>query len=447
MAGVHFYLKPTKKEKQHIFLSFIYQKRGKPFKFYTNLYSPQAYWDSDSERIVPPKNARYDQATEINIMLDKLQNGVVRLTLRCADERITLTDELLKRELVGLRNLQAPKKGQLTFLQFFEQFVEKKTSVPNYVKNSAKAYITTLKHVKGYVESGASKFDFGDINRDVLEGFVTYLKSKNFQPNHIQKIASTLKTVLKIADEDDVSPSFRLKSSWLSAPRVETDATYLKPKELEVLENFDLSTNRRLERVRDLFLIGCYTGLRYSDYSILNPDCFTKADDGTIKLSLRAKKTGSPINYPLYPNAEKILRKYEFNSPVQISNTKMNKYLKELGELAGINESFKYSKMVNGVRKDFTCFKWEKISTHTARRTFATNAMANDMPTELIMHMTGHKNLVDFFKYIRFSHEDKNLRIQNHSSFLNELKEVKSKESPVKDDAEKVKVLAKKWLL
>jgi integrase len=125
----------------------------------------------------------------------------------------------------------------------------------------------------------------------------------------------------------------------------------------------------------------------------------------------------------------------------------MNKYLKELGELAGINESFKYSKMVNGVRKDFTCFKWEKISTHTARRTFATNAMANDMPTELIMHMTGHKNLVDFFKYIRFSHEDKNLRIQNHSSFLNELKEVKSKESPVKDDAEKVKVLAKKWLL
>ena len=145
MAGVHFYLKPTKKEKQHIFLSYIYQKRGKPFKFYTNLYSPQAYWDSDSERIDPPKNVRYDQSTEINNMLDKLQNGVVRLALRCADEHITLTDELLKRELVGLRNLQAPKKGQLTFLQFFKQFVEKKVSVPNYVKNSAKIYITTLK--------------------------------------------------------------------------------------------------------------------------------------------------------------------------------------------------------------------------------------------------------------------------------------------------------------
>ncbi len=380
-------------------------------------------------------------------MLGKLQDGAERLVIHCANSGIPLTDDLLKRELASLMNRPVRETGQLTFLQFFEQYVEKKTSIPNYVKNSAKAYITTLKHVKGYVKEDGVKFDFADINREVLNGFVDYLKSKNFQPNHIQKIASTLKTVLRIADEDEVSPSFRLKSSWLSAQRVETDATYLKPQELEVLENLDLSTNRRLERVRDLFLIGCYTGLRFSDYSMLNPDCFPKADDGSIKLSLRAKKTGSPINYPLYPNAEKILRKYGFNSPVQISNAKMNKYLKELGELAGINESFRYSQMVKGVLTTFSCPKWQKISTHTARRTFATNAMAKDMPAELIMHMTGHKNLVDFFKYIRFSHEDKNLRIQNHSSFLNEQKEVESKVSPVKDDIEKDNEFTKRWLL
>jgi len=445
MAGVHFYLKPTKKEKQHIFLSFIYQKRGKPFKFYTNLYSPQAYWDSDSERIVPPKNVRYDEASEINNMLNKLQNGVVRLALRCADEHITLTDELLKRELVGLRNLQAPKKGQLTFLQFFEQFVEKKVSVPNYVKNSAKIYITTLKHVKGYVEEGGIKFDFETINRKVLEGFVDYLGGQDFQPNHIQRTASALKTVLKIADEDEISPEFRFKTSWLSVARGETDATYLKPEELKILENLDLSTNPRLERVRDLFLIGCYTGLRFSDYSVLNPSCFLKADDGSIELSLRAKKTGSPIRYPLHAHAEKILKKYEFYSPVQISNAKMNKYLKELGELAGINESFTYSKMVKRVLTAFTCPKWQKISTHTARRTFATNAMAQEMSVELIMHMTGHKNMVDFFKYIRFSNDDKNLRIKNHPAFLNARNEVKSNLPPSENRSGNE--IAKKWLL
>ena len=272
MAAVHFYLKRSKGAKFHIVLSFIYQKRGKPFRFYTNLYSPPDYWDSKKERVSPPTKKRFDQAVEINNTLVKLQTGTIRLKLRFEDERKILTDEILKNELEALRFNDRPKSGQTTFLQYFEQFVEAKTGVPNYVKNSAKAYITTLKHVMEYAKDTGSKFDFPDINRALLEGFIKYLQGKDFQPNHVQKIASTLKTVLRIADQEEISPNFKLKSEWLFARREETDATYLKIKELEKLEKLegiDLEANPRLKRVRDLFLIGCYTGLRFSDYSEL----------------------------------------------------------------------------------------------------------------------------------------------------------------------------------
>ena len=417
MAAVHFYLKRSKGAESHIVLSFIYQKRGKPFRFYTNLYSPPDYWDSKKERVSPPTKKRFDQAVEINNTLDKLRSGVDRLKLRFEDERKILTDEILKNELTALRNLEKPKSGQQTFMEYFEQFVKSKTSVPNYVKNSAKGYITILGHVKKFINSTGQKFDFEDITKNSLNDFVSYLKTKNFQPNNIQRLASSLKTVLRSADQDEVSPNFKFKNEWLSVPKVETDAIRLTTKEIESITNFDLSNKPRLDRIRDLFLIGCHTGLRFSDYSNLSVKNFITMEDGTLELHIRAQKTQGIICYPLFPEAETILKKYNFNPPSGISNTKMNKYLKELGKLVGIDAPVTFTKYYGGKKNVETYPKWEKISTHTARRTFATNAMEGKMPVELIMHMTGHKAHKDFLRYIRFSDYEKNVQIMNHPYF------------------------------
>ena len=417
MAYPHFYLKTSDSPEKHIVLRFIYEKGGKPFQFYTNFHCTKAEWDEDTERMFKsPKRA--DKASQVNRTLDALYNHADRIRREYREQGLRLNDEILKKELHSILDSGKPlQKVRVTFLQFFENLVKAKTSVPNYVKNSAKAYITTLNHIKGFMEKTGSRFDFEDIDKALLGEFVSYLRKKDFQSNHVQKLASTLKTVLRQADEEEIYPNFRLKDSWLTVPRVETDAIYLTSEEVKAIANFDLSANPRLDRVRDLFLIGCYTGLRFSDYRNLSENNFPVLEDGTREIELRAKKTGGIINYPLFPEAEMVLRKYNFNPPRGISDTNMNLYLKELGKLVGINQTFKFTKYIGGRRVDGICLKWEKISTHTCRRTFATNAMAGNMPVELIMHMTGHKNHKDFFKYIRFTDKDKSDKIRNHPYF------------------------------
>ncbi len=374
------------------------------------------------ERISPPPKKRFDRTFEVNAMLDKLANGAMRVKLRFEEEGKRLTDEMLKNELMALRNGGRVENSRQTFLQFFEDLVERKKRASSFNENSAKAYITTLKHVQEFVQSKRKKFDFEDINKSLLNEFVEYLFSKDFQMNHVQKLASTLKTVLRAADQDEVSPNFKLKGEWLKLPRADTDAIYLTPKEVDAIANFDLSQSPRLDRVRDIFLIGCYTGLRFSDYSNLSSVSFKTAEDGTKEISLRAKKTKGLIHYPLFPEAERILQKHGDNPPSGISNTKMNLYLKELGKLVGIDDLVTFNLTVGGKRIQETYYKWEKISTHTARRTFATNAMEGQMPVELIMHMTGHKNHKDFFKYIKFSNQEKNEQIKNHPYFKKSVK-------------------------
>jgi site-specific recombinase XerD len=424
MATVHFYLKPSEKSELHIFLSLIYEKRGKPFRFYTNLLCPKEYWNAETERIIPPPKKRFDGTFETNAMLDKLATGAMRVKLRFEEEGKILTDEVLKNELTAIRYGGRVEKSRQTFLQFFEDLVERKKRASSFNENSAKAYITTLNHVQEFVQSKKKKFDFEDINKSLLNDFVEYLFSKDFQKNHVQKLASTLKTVLRVADEDEVSPNFKLKSEWLKLPRVDSDAIYLTPKEVEAIAKFDLSQNPRLDRVRDIFLIGCYTGLRFSDYSNLSSLSFKTSEDGSKEISLRAKKTKGLIQYPIFPEAELILQKYGDNPPSGISNAKMNKYLKELGKLAGIDDLVTFNLTLGGKRIQKTYHKWEKISTHTARRTFATNAMEGQMPVELIMHMTGHKNHKDFFKYIKFSDQEKNIQIKNHPYYKKSVKKV-----------------------
>ncbi len=422
MAAVHFYLKPSEKSELHIVLSFIYEKRGKPFRFYTKLFCPKENWDTETERVIPPQKNRIDT----NSMLNKLYDRASKVNFRFEEEGKRLTDEVLKKELTAIRYGGRVENSRQTFLQFFEDLVERKKRTSNN-KNTPKKYITTLNHVKEFVQSQKKKFDFEDINKRLLDDFIEYLynnkkKIDGFQPNHVQKLASTLKTVLRRAEEEEVHPNFKLKDSWLKVPKVETDAIYLTHEEVKAIENFDLSTNLRLDRVRDLFLIGIHTGLRYCDYKNLSEVNFPVLADGTRNIELRAKKTGGVINYPLFPDAEMVLRKYDFNPPLGISDTNMNLYLKELGKLVGLNQTFKFSKYINNRRVDGTCPKWEKISTHTARRTFATNAMAGGVPVELIMHMTGHKNLKDLFKYIRFTDEEKSDRIRNHDYFKKSIK-------------------------
>jgi len=167
--------------------------------------------------------------------------------------------------------------------------------------------------------------------------------------------------------------------------------------------------------VRDLFLIGCYSGLRFSDFSRLSPE-HIKAVDGGKMIEIDTQKTGEKVFIPLFPILETLLQKYAFVVP-KISGQKMNDYLKELGQLAGMDGRLLVRNSAGGNRREMEVAKWEKLTTHVARRSFATNAYKATVPVKYIMAVTGHKTEKEFYKYIRLRADEHAMLVSDNPFF------------------------------
>jgi integrase len=175
----------------------------------------------------------------------------------------------------------------------------------------------------------------------------------------------------------------------------------------------DLSQKGKLAKVRDLFIIGCYTGLRFSDFIQIKQENIFESN----KIKIRTQKTGEIVVIPLHPFVREIMAKYDGNIPEPISNQKMNDYLKEIGQLAGLNELIEVTITKGGKLVKSTTEKYNLIMTHTARRSFATNLYMADVPSITIMNITGHKTEKNFLRYIRISQEENANKLLNHPFF------------------------------
>lgn len=156
------------------------------------------------------------------------------------------------------------------------------------------------------------------------------------------------------------------------------------------------------ERIRDLFVVGCLTALRYSDYSTLTAD---NLQSGYIVK--RTKKTNVDVKVPAHDYIKEIFEKYNGQIPNGLCIQYFNKYLKLIMQEIGLNDKITFSYTQGGKLKTVTREKWELISSHTARRSAATNLyLTGRMKTLEIMRLTGHRSEQNFFRYIRLTNDD-----------------------------------------
>ncbi|WP_306641341.1 site-specific integrase [Sanyastnella coralliicola] len=216
-----------------------------------------------------------------------------------------------------------------------------------------------------------------------------------------------------MALEEGLHSNMIFKSKSFKKPHETSDSVYLGEDEIQRITEVNL--NEKLNNVRDLFLLGCHTGLRFSDYDKLKPQYMV--NDGNL-LRLRTQKTGEEIIIPLHPRAKAIIEKHNKNGGIQpISNQKFNEYVKVVCQKAGIDQMTTISRTIAGRKQDFVNPKYELISSHTGRRSFATNAYLAGVPSLAIMSITGHRTESSFLKYIKVSKEEQAKVISNHSFF------------------------------
>ena len=147
-------------------------------------------------------------------------------------------------------------------------------------------------------------------------------------------------------------------------------------------------------------MIGCRTGLRYSDYSDLKPHNFT--NDGYLERI--QSKTKDKVVIPIHPRVKFLIEKYNGKLPTAISNQKTNDYLKEIGKkVEELHTKISKTSSKGGMEVTASLNKYQCITSHTARRSFATNEYLAGTPLLSIMSITGHKTEKSFMKYIKLS--------------------------------------------
>lgn len=295
-----------------------------------------------------------------------------------------------------------PQEVEVTLFSFVQDFIDKaplritpKTGRP-VVYKQVREYERTFYYLKEFAKAKQRTLDFPDIDLSFYYDFVAYLQSLKLAQNTIGKKVQTLKIFLNAASEQGhpVNPQF--KSHRFQAFTEEADTIYLDEEELEKIYKLDLSESLALDRVRDLFLVGCWTGLRFSDWDQVQPE---NISDGFLEL--KQQKTGGAVVIPLHPTVQEILNKYDGDLPRVLTNQKFNEALKKIAKNAGLTDAFHKGITRGGVKTSKAYPKHELVTTHTARRSFATNLYKAGLPTYSIMQVTGHKTEASFLKYIK----------------------------------------------
>jgi integrase len=217
---------------------------------------------------------------------------------------------------------------------------------------------------------------------------------RGLKMNTLGKTINHLKSFLNDRMRKKIIPFFDI--SAYKVMEEDVDAVYLSWREISLIYHLDLSEKPDLEKYRDLFVLGCLTGFRFSDYSNIKPEEIRGG-----MLYVNQTKTLSTVVVPLRIDAKRILiDKYNMQMP-QISNPNFNYYIKEVVRLAGIDELIKITHKRGNKIIEETRPKYEWIMSHTCRRSFCTNEFLDGTPANLIMAISGHKTEKAFRKYIK----------------------------------------------
>jgi len=266
--------------------------------------------------------------------------------------------------------------------------------------------------LQGYEQDTKRKVTFEKIDYSFFQSFQNYLLSLTktvdskemplLNNTTIAKQLSTIKTFLSYARKEGIKVSDKYRDFKIKKETLEVIA--LTNEEFECLYYLDLTSNKKLAHVRDIFCFACTTGLRYSDLAQLKRE-HIKQDE--IKLTV--KKTKEPLTIPLTPYSKSILAKYEeMCRPLPIiSNQKLNDYVKELCQLAGISEPTEIVRFRGTKREAIIYPKYELIGVHTGRKTFATLSLEKGMSGEEVMTITGHKDYQSFKRYVKITEKRK----------------------------------------
>ncbi len=383
----------------------------------TDLKVPKKYWSSSKGqvKVVSDFNHR-----SVNSKLMKL-NAYILDQFNIDNTNGLLINNTWLKEQINLffnRPNNNDKDSEVYFVSFIEKFIDYSSKRKGkrgkpLAKRTIQHYSTTKNKVVAFEKFKNIRLRLMDIDLKFHSDFEEFLTiEQHLIPNTVGGYIDDIKLFCRRAENRGLNVNPEYKHPDFYTPTNETADIYLTIEEINQIFNHDFSDSERLDNVRDWFIIGLWTGLRISDFLELD-----KSNLGKGYIEVQTLKTGFPVIVPLHPQVKEVLEKRKGDFPKQISHQKFNEYVKEVCQLAGITEVVYGAKMVmvktklgEVSRKEFGNFpKYELVSSHICRRSFATNHY-NKLDTLTIMKITGHKTEKQYLDYIKVTpkqHADK----------------------------------------
>ncbi|MCX6204808.1 MAG: site-specific integrase [Bacteroidetes bacterium] len=409
---VNFRLKPEGKDGfSNIVLDFAYQKRRLRYEFGQSVKPND--WNNKKQRVKNKQTTTNDGKFALNDMLDNLEVTCLRTYSESLKDGIP-DPNILKRTLdllIDKNHNNTEVSNKPTLFSLAQRFIdgEIKFKGKDKSQSSLDNYSAVTKHLREYQVYSKFRVDFDTIDLDFFYSYVSYLKNnKKLSVNTIAKDISIIKVFMGEAVDLEYTDNMKFKHKKFAYNEEETDHVYLTEEELTKLYELKIA-NKKLDEVRDLFVFGAWVGVRFSDFSNIKPENIVKIE-GDYFIKMITQKTKELVIIPCNPVVVEIFEKYadRVNKlPKTISNQKFNDYIKDVCKLAKFTEKGRVSAKPKETLAGL-------VSSHTARRSFATNYYLQGFPTLDLMKITGHKTERSFLKYIRVSKLDTAKRLSAH---------------------------------
>jgi len=415
MATVNFLYRSTK-DKANLVLRLLYRFNDTDFVFGGNakLEVSKHYWSKQHKKKSKDIDITNKQ-TEVNNELNKIENHVLKAFNSVPTDSIN--KQWLQTQIDNYYNPpQQDKSIPTNLIDYIDFYIEYRK---HEIQDTSIRKFNVIKHKLQRFEAYRKKqILIKDINDSFKNEFVAYLKKELYAQNTMQRELVFIKTFCKHARFLGIETHPQLDS--LRLDRAKTEKIYLTVSELEQIQNIEIEKlTESLENAKDWLIISCYTGQRVSDFMRFTDEQI-RIEDGKHLIEFTQKKTGKNMTVPLHPKVLEILKKRNGKFPYSISDQKYNDYIKKVCEISGINQLVKGSKqtLIKPQEKMFrketgTYKKFELVTSHIGRRSFATNFYGK-IPTTYLIYVTGHSTESMFLNYIGKSNKDLAMELTNY---------------------------------
>jgi site-specific recombinase XerD len=353
------------------------------FKYNTGRSIKPEHWDKKTRRAKTMRGAQGDRNRKLNLILNEYEFAVERIRDLYGS---ALTKDNLKAKLDEYFHVQEKKPE--TVLELFDEYLQEIKDLGTLTPGTVEKYMQTRDKWKKF--QGKKKMKLQDVTYSLLINYVTFLREHyQLTDNTLHRNINFFKTFLIWNQRNGRKVPDDYKK--IKITKRDTDDIALTQEEIKILETIKL--DHRLDMHRDMFLIGVYSGQRFSDYSV-----FEKADVRKGMIIKRAEKTETNSYIPLHPKLEQLLDKYNWEIRT-VSSQKFNKAIQQICKKAGFVDEVKKTKYLGSKKMIERFQRWEIVTSHTARRTFITLSSEKGMPDHIIMSITGIRDPKTLKKY------------------------------------------------